>query len=161
MCSDSVAPGPSADTADHASHRGSPAYIKCWPGSRHPAEHTHLGVCWNTLQGQRVSAILACSLCQTSDHQYLLNRCKYMGLVPLFLWLPPRGLPLECLALEARGLVFLGLWNYDIWRDSSWQTTTLREPDSKLRHTPSLSKKGAICLSGSFGLRGRIPVWPT
>lgn len=116
----------------------------------------------DTLWGWKlVSPIFELCLYCTSEHQYLLEGNFYTCLVSWVLWLPPRGLPLECLALEARGLVFLGLWNYDIWRDSSWQTTTLREPDSKLRHTPSLSKKGAICLSGSFGLRGRIPVWPT
>ena len=107
------------------------------------------GTCWDTLWGWKlVSPIFELCLYCTSEHQYLLEGNFYTCLVSWVLWLPPRGLPLECLALEARGLVFLGLWNYDIWRDSSWQTTTPRGPDSKQTHSQSFQERGYLLVWG-------------
>lgn len=95
------------------------------------------GTCWDTPWGWKLlSPIFELSLHCTSEHQYLSEGNFHTCLVSWVLWLPPRGIPLECLAPKARGLVFLGLWHYDIWRDGSWQTTTPREPDNRLRHTP-------------------------
>ena len=105
------------------------------------------GICWDTLWGWKLlSPIFELSLHCTSEHQCLLEGNFYPCLVSWVLWLPPRGIPLECVALKARGLVFLGLWNYDIWRDGSWQTTTPRVPDNRLRHIPQSFQERAYML---------------
>lgn len=137
------------------------------PGSGEESPSTNLSgvsqrgrTCWDTLWGWKLVSPISelCLHCTSgtpvSPGGELLHLSGVLGFVAA------TQDTLECLfGLEAMGLIFLGLWNCDIWRDSSWQTTTPREPDSRLRHTPSLSKNGAIYCPGSFGLSGRITVW--
>ena len=102
MCSDSLAPGPSADTADHASHRGSPAYIKvsAW-GQASNWTHTSWSLLEHTpgTKGQCHPCMLPLPdfRAPVSPEQVLIH----ISGTPIFV-AATQGTPLGCLTPEAR-----------------------------------------------------------
>ena len=113
--------------------------LRCWPKRQGPAGIlSGDGSSWVPSLSSRCTALQSTNISQRGTFTPVW--------CPGFCGCHPGGIPLECVALKARGLVLLGLWNYDIRRDGSWQTTTPREPDNRLTHIPQSFQERAYLL---------------
>ena len=143
----------------------------CTPAGGHPffsfllfsfsPVHLHASICSSSATSQPVDGVFALSLCCTPECDYLLVGSFYTCLVHWFLKLPPRGHPLDRLALEARGVYNPGSQEtVTIWETVLGRLPTQRTAQIAVWNTPPVFLwKTSICLSKNFSLRDRILVF--